>query len=261
MEHTATPLELLLAGCSARGIPLGAYRREFLSRRLVRAATLAGEVFLDRTVERLLGDPAALERFLAELSVGASAFFRDAVPFAVLEEKILPTLERVPGPVRVWSAGCAHGQEAWSVAMLLAERRGDFEVVGSDRSASFVAAAREGIYDAEELSRVTLGRVQRFFCREGERYRVGDELRARVSFRVQDLAHEPPPADDFHLALCRNVLIYLSPASKGLVFANLARALRPGGHLVLGQAESLPAQVGAFEAVIPYARIFRKEAA
>ena len=113
---------------------------------------------------------------------------------------------------------------------------------------------------AESVDGVTLGRARRFLHAEADAWRIADALRPRVTFAVGDLAFDPPPALACDLVLCRNVLIYLTTASKRLVLERLAAALRPGGHLVLGLAESLPPDMG-FAVVDAAARIYRKEGA
>jgi two-component system CheB/CheR fusion protein len=238
-------LHRLTEGLVAQGVDLSSWRPAFLLRRLQRSALLSGDVFLDRHVERLLGSDDALGTFLSDLSIGVSAFFRDPLPFAALEEMVVRDLAREPAaPPRVLSVGCARGQEAWSVAMLLAERFPRFGVVGLDRHPGLLTEANEGTYNAAELESVTVGRLKRFFIADGEQYGVNWELRPSVSFEEFDFGGgelppwvEPASTD---LVLCRNVFIYLQREMRGRLLDAIARALRPRGALMLGPADEMP---------------------
>ena len=238
-------LHRLTEGLVAHGVDLSPWRPDFLLRRLQRSALLSGDVFLDRHVERLLGSEDALGSFLRDLSIGVSSFFRDPLPFAALEELVIRDLAReAAAPPRVLSLGCARGQEAWSAAMLLAERCSRFSVIGVDRHSGLLAEAAEGTYSAAELENVSFGRLKRFLIAEGEQYGMSWELRPFVSFEEYDFGDgDLPPwvePESFDLVLCRNVFIYLRREVRGKLLDGIAGALRSRGALLLGPADEMP---------------------
>ena len=239
-----SPLERLADGLRPRGVDVGLWREEFLLRRLRRGALLSGDVFLDRHVERLLEAPESLDRFLEDLSIGVSAFFRDPLPFAWLQTQVVPELCRRTRSPRAVSIGCATGQEAWSLAMLLAERTDSFDLLGVDRSLALLTTAREGRYADADVAGVTLQRLDRWFVHRGEHYEVAAPLRPFVRFEHHDAAAGTLPSEvlpgSVDLLLCRNVLIYLSERSRSALLEAMVKALAPGGYLVVGDAEKVP---------------------
>lgn len=251
----------LRIGLASYGVDLGTWRPEFIMRRLRRAALLSGDVFVDRHVERLIGDARAAESFLDDLSIGVSEFFRDPLSFAFLEELTIPELCRAEAPPRALSLGCARGQEAWSVAMLLAERREDFEVLGLDRHAPFIEAARRGVYERPDLERVSFGRMHRWFEPGNGSWTITPSLQSNVRFAVKDLA-EAALADavaprSVQLVLCRNVFIYFSRRARERLVEAISQIVSPGGFLVLGSADVMP-ETGDFEQVSTRGRVFRR---
>lgn len=237
-------LHRLTEGLVAHGVDLSPWRPEFLLRRLQRSALLSGDVFLDRHVERLLGSEDALGSFLRDLSIGVSSFFRDPLPFAALEELVIRDLVReATAPPKVVSLGCARGQEAWSVSMLLAERCPRFGVIGLDRHPALLAEATEAIYPPAELESVSFGRLKRFFVAEGDHFGISWELRPFVSFEEYDFGDGQMPGwlepESIDLVLCRNVFIYLRREARSRLLDGIARALRPRGALMLGTADEM----------------------
>jgi chemotaxis protein methyltransferase CheR len=195
---------------------------------------------------RARGDE-ALERSVVEsLTTHESSFFRDGRPFEHLA-RLLPRLAaaRPPGqPIRIWSAACSTGQEAYSVAMLAEESRPALgsrrvEILGTDVSAEIVARARDGLYTQFEVQRgLPVRLLVRHFVQEGTRWRISDALRAAVRFEEGNLLGTPPPGR-FDVIFCRNVLIYFDAPTKTRVLDTLARLLVPDGVLYLGGAETV----------------------
>lgn len=262
--QSVSAIQRLTTGLAEHGVDLTPWQPSFLLRRLQRAAMLSGDVFLDRHVERLLAEPACRAEFLRELSIGVSEFFRDALPFASLEEELLPELARLTHFPRALSIGCAQGQEAWSLAILLAERFEHFHVLAVDRHPGLIDRALHARYSRDELSRVSLGRVERWFVpEENGSFHVHPDLSTHVRFELQELsdgslpAHLEPGA--VHLVLCRNVFIYLSAHARSALLDSVAAALCKGGFLMLGAADQLPPHP-AFSAVEGRPGFFRREA-
>jgi chemotaxis protein methyltransferase CheR len=199
----------------------------------------------------------ALERAVVEaLTIHESSFFRDGRPFEHLRG-LLPKLaaERPAGErVRIWSAACSTGQEAYSVAMLAAEAFGPaaptrVEIIGSDISGEVVARAREGAFTQFEVQRgLPIRALVTHFVQDGARWRVRPELRAMLRFEERNLLTDCGALGRFDAIFCRNVLIYFDPPTKTRVLDMLAGLLAPGGVLYLGAAETV---IGLTERLVP----------
>ncbi|HEX6834974.1 MAG TPA: protein-glutamate O-methyltransferase CheR [Polyangia bacterium] len=187
-------------------------------------------------VTRAAADAAELDRLIELLRVGETRFFRHRAQLAALAERVLPTLR---SPVAAWSAGCASGEEAWTLAMLLAERGVGFDVWATDLSAAALARARQGRYAAARVEAdVPPALRARYFRRIGDDDVINDRLRAHVRFDAHNLL-AATGGRELDLILCRNVLIYFDEARRAEVVARLVRALKPGGWLVVGYSEAL----------------------
>ena len=222
------------------GLDLCQYRPHQIERRL--DALLARYQVPDWTayLELLRGDPARREEFVEWVTIGVSEFFRNPDRFEELRRQHLPALMEAAGPqgLRVWSAGCADGPEAYSVAILIEELDpgGLHHVLGTDIDRQGLRAAEAGLYGEEALRQVDAATRQRFFRQRGDSWEVVPAVRSRVTFRYHDLL-SPVYPQGFHLVLCRNVLIYFEEATKRAVLARLAGALVAGGLLFLGATE------------------------
>ena len=198
------------------------------------AADRGGTV--DDLVAQLDTDPAALQSLLDCLTVQETQFFRDPTQFDAFADHVLPTLA---DPVRLWSAGCSNGQEAYSMAMLLEERGRPGGVVATDISSRALARAAAGVYEARELRGLSPARRARHLVASGGRWRIADAVRSRVTVARQNLAEQPPPAQAGPVVFCRNVLIYFRPEVLLALLDRLHRWLPPDGWLFLGYSESL----------------------
>ena len=201
------------------------------------------------------GDENEFDHLLDRLTNPETYFFREPEQLAAFTEDLLPEWEESPspGPLRIWSAGCASGEEPFTIAMLLEEKgffsRHSVEIVGSDISVASLARARAGIFRENAFRQTSAERRARFFEEEAPgRFRVRDEIRNRVSFGRVNLIEPARLAalPRFHVVFCRNVLIYLDDPSKRSVVASLYERLMPEGHLFLGRVESLVAFSTAF---------------
>ena len=165
--------------------------------------------------------------------------------------------------VRVWVSGCATGEEAYSFAILLLEEaarhpiRPTLQVFGSDLDSRALAAAREGRFPAAIEADVSEERLHRFFSREGDHYRVRQEVRDIVLFALHDLLKDPP-FSRVDLVSCRNVLIYLDRDLQEQVCSTLHHALNPGGYLFLGASESAESLPSLFTPTDKKHRQFRR---
>jgi len=183
---------------------------------------------------------------MKELLVSVTNFFRDPEAFALLEQRVIPSVfenKKASDQVRVWVAGCATGEEAYSVAILLAERatgvldQPSVQVFATDLDERAIAHAREGFYTDAEVVDVSEERLSRFFQRETSGYRVRRELREMILFAHHNLIKDPP-FSHLDLITCRNLLIYLNRTIQDRVVETFHFALRPGAFLFLGTSES-----------------------
>jgi chemotaxis protein methyltransferase CheR len=204
----------------------------------------------------LAADPGAFQRLLDCVTVQESGFFRHPEQFAVLAHEVLPALA---GPVVVWSAGCANGQEAYSLAMeLAASGRPDWQVLASDISAAAVARARAGRYTTAELAGIPPVH-RRWLHPAGDLWEVDPALRARVRVEQANLTGGfPADPGRCQVVFCRNVLIYLSRAVAESFLLRLAGWLAPDGLVFLGYSETvLPPTRGLHPDVVGGAHVLR----
>lgn len=233
----------------------------------LRRALARGDADPELAARRALTDARVRSGLLDHVTLQESSFFRDPPVWTALAQDLLPAAIGAGqgGPLVIWSAGCANGQEAWSLAMLLHELGAPrFEVVASDLSAAAVARTVAGDYDERELRGLSAQRRDRFMVQRGGRWHVADALRASVRVVHQNVATDPPPVADgtCALVLCRYLLIYLAPGAARELLARFDRALGPDGRLVVGAAESLWHLTERFTAVgVPQAVTYRRRRA
>lgn len=199
---------------------------------------------------------------LERITIKVSRFYRNRAAFELIRTRLLPALASRGERLRVWSAGCGRGEEAWSLAMLLEDARLEGTVHASDVDPAALAAARTGLYPAPAAEELPAALRERYLrpASEGRRaaYRVADELRTRVRFAQEDLAAPPARGRRFDLVCCRNVLIYWQPAMQARMLAALVEACVPDGYLCLGEAEWPHGPAAErLEAVDDSRRIFR----
>ena len=198
--------------------------------------------------------PHEAEQLFREMLINVTRFFRDRDAFEALETKVIPLLPDGNGstdPIRVWVAGCATGEEAYSVAILLREgliRSGSqrqIQVFATDLDDRAVAVARAGLYPASIATDMTSERLNACFSREDGSYRIAKAIRDVCLFSTHDLVKDPP-FSRLDLVCCRNLLIYFEQPLQQRVIATFHYALRPGGHLFLGSSESVSSQAHLF---------------
>ena len=223
------------------------YRRPTLLRRIERRMIINSVENLSAYAKCLRDRPEEAQALLKDLLISVTNFFRDPKPYSYLEDHLLPKLfaeKNADDEVRLWCVGCATGEEAYSLAMLCAEKTlgindsPKVQVFASDIDEKSIAIAREGLYSLNDAADVSPERLKRFFSKEGDNFRVKRELREMVLFAHQNVIKDPPFS---HLSLvsCRNLLIYLNQSAKERVMDIFHFALDPGGYLFLGTSESV----------------------
>jgi two-component system CheB/CheR fusion protein len=216
--------------------------------------------------ERLDADPAEHARLVAAVPVQRTEFFRDPECWARLAAGTVPSVlagKRPGEPVRAWSAGCATGEEAYTLAMVLAEAAGPaalaagrVTVFATDVSEPAVARARAGRYPAARLAAVPPALRERYFQTDGDRLTARPELRRAVAFARHDLLRDPP-FGRLDLVACRNTLIYFTPPAKARVLAGFHLALAPDGRLFTGRAEHVPVWTDLFRTDCGHTHVYR----
>lgn len=266
-EKSGAELEGLLQDLKVgRGFDFTGYKRASLMRRIRRRMAEVGvESFADYR-DRLEEDGGEFTRLFNTILINVTDFFRDPEPWAYLRTAIIPRLVGAKDsrePIRVWSAGCAGGQEAYTLAMLLAEELGmerfleRVKIFATDVDEAALSDARQGRYPTDRVSSVPEALRDRYFEAEDGGYTVGEELRGAVLFVRHDLIQEEPICQ-IDLLACRNTLIYFSAETQSRILSRLHRALADSGVLFLGSAEMLLMHGHLFAPVDLRQRIFAK---
>lgn len=232
----------------ASGIVLSADKRSMIEARLTKRIQTLGLDDFDAYCEFLRNDVAGLERQLAIdlLTTNETYFFREPEHFEQLGA--LVTTRFATRSLRLWSAACSTGEEPYSIAMVMLDRRPElsWEIFATDLSLSVVERAKRGVYGMTRLERMPPNYLKRF-CLRGkgdyaDKLRVADEVRRKVTFGSYNLAYDQREIGTFDIIFLRNVLIYFSDETKQRVLERVLRRLRPGGVLFVGHAEPLAEQ-------------------
>ncbi len=242
----------------ASGIELGPGKQYLVSSRLGRLLDEHGLDGFSALTRRLQdgADNTLRQQVVDAMTTNETMWFRDTYPFEMLKHELLPELGAGSGPLRIWSAACSSGQEAYSISMVVSEfnvnrpgvLRRPVEIVGTDISPSMLQIARSACYEELAVRRgLSAERLQRFFRQRGGCWEVVPEVRKRVRFTELNLLSSYVLLGRFDIVFCRNVLIYFSPDVKRDILRRIAQALNPGGYLFLGGSESPSGYTDAFE--------------
>jgi two-component system, chemotaxis family, CheB/CheR fusion protein len=244
------------------------YKRSTVLRRIARRMQVTRADDLKEYYDVMRDSPDEAQALLGDLLISVTTFFRDSAAFEIVARDVIPEFFRDRSPdeiFRVWVSGCATGEEAYSLAILVLEEasrhqvRPQIQIFGSDLDARALASAREGRFPVAIETDVSEERLRRFFVREGDHYRVRQEVRDNVLFAVHDLLKDPP-FSHIDLISCRNVLIYLDRELQEQVYSTFQYALNPGGFLFLGASETADHPPGLFRCINRTARIYQSTA-
>jgi chemotaxis protein methyltransferase CheR len=265
-----------------RNIDLGEYRRGMLQRRITARMCRLRCDDPDEYLERLRSDTSECDQLIDAIAINVSSFFRDSMVWEIIGQTLLPDIiqrkqDSGSNEIRVWSAGCAAGEEAFSMAILIhqallrnkaaekfapvrqskrkripgkrpqSDEIGDWRlhIFGTDIDNNALEGAANGVYDRSRLEETKLGILDEYFTPQGQQYQIRPDIKQWVSFSRDDLTSPDrfAPRDSvfgtFDLVLCRNVLIYFSANLQNKVLDKLSKSLDSGGYLVLGKSESL----------------------
>lgn len=259
-------LRRILAFLRARtGHDFSQYKRPTIMRRLARRMQLNRQDHIEEYAAFLRENAEEIPALFADLLISVTTFFRDQSAFESLAERVVPRFfdeDRDGDPIRIWVTGCATGEEAYSIAILLLEEaarrdfRPEIQIFATDLDAGALAAAREGRFPTAIEADVSEDRLRRFFSREGDHYRVRKEIRDLVVFAPHSMLKDPP-FSRLDMVSCRNLLIYLERDLQNQLLNTLRYALKPDSFLFLGSAETADSAQGLFRAIDREHRIYQ----
>lgn len=244
---------------------LSGYKALSIKRRIAARIRAVGMNATTPYLALLADNPEEQQQLLTALSIHVSHFFRNPSTYEVLEKKVLPELllrsRDTHSKLRIWSIGCAYGEEPYSLALLLQkflQAEDQLSIIGTDLSAVALQRAKRGLYDDSRLAEVPAKLLRDYFVPQDKQYQLVDEIKQTVQFFRHDILSDQPfyRAD---LILCRNVLIYFSREQQQRILMILAAALPPGGYLVLGRAETLvTSSRDLYRCINPAERIYQR---
>ncbi len=254
-----------------RAVDFTVYRQTTIGRRLETRLMRTGIPDYASYLEYLKGNPGEFDALMDALTIKVSHFFRNPFVFEALSLFVLPEImeNNREDVIRIWSAGCAKGEEAYSAAILIKELiskevlRQEALILGTDIDRGALEDARNAVYKPESLLEVKKGLLDRYFAVENAFYRLNEEIKTMVAFVCHDISTLTAPKEgifmDYHLILCRNVLIYFDRNLCTKVLEYLSNMLQKGGFLILGEAESLlSGAADRFQEVIPKSKVFKR---
>jgi two-component system, chemotaxis family, CheB/CheR fusion protein len=250
------------------GIDFRQYKTPTIIRRLSRLMATAGCNTLKDYLRHLTSHPEAYQRLVSTFLIKVTEFFRDPALYAQLRESILPDIVQHArnnrAELRLWSAGCATGEEAYSLAIALAELLGNdvetlpIRIFATDLDADAIAFARRGIYPASALKELSPSLLAKYFTRIDDAFQIKKSIRNLTVYGEYDLGQRAPfPRID--LVMCRNVLIYFTKELQQRTLQLFAFSLRPGGYLILGKSETTSPLPQYFSTVQPALKIFQRQ--
>ena len=250
-DLSSVELEVIRKGLlSATGFDIGNYKPGQMLRLLSTIMARAGVETFQEYLALLKKEPQRVEDFKHFITINVSEFFRDKSLFDYLDQSIFPLLIEKFKSLKIWSAGCASGEEPYSVSILLEERLRqkffDYEILATDIDEEALEKGKIGVFPAKALKNVSPVLKESYFDvieaprrEQGQsEFKVQEKLKKRITFQKQDLLL-PLETQKFHLVLCRNVVIYFTETAKNQMYSNLAQTLLPGGVLFTGATENL----------------------
>ena len=267
VENVLKKIFILLR--SQTGHDFSHYKPSTIQRRIERRMALQQIETLDSYVRYLQQTPTEVKALFRDLLIGVTSFFRDPDTFRELEEKVIPKIfagKPAGGVIRVWSPGCATGEEAYSIAILLQERLEDLkqsykvQVFATDIDNQAIATARSGFYPASIASDISPERLSRFFSSEsdGSAYRINKGIRDLLIFSEQDVIKDPP-FSKLDLISCRNLMIYMDGDLQKKLIPLFHYALNPGSFLFLGTSETVGEFADLFSTLERKSKIYQRK--
>ncbi len=207
---------------------------------------------------RLKKDDALLNRFRDHITINTSEFFRDIKVYETLKNKVIPDIAMKKNALKIWSAGCSIGAEAYSLAILMEEAKiTRFRIDATDFDKRILLKAKEGKYAANLLKNLPPVFLPKYFDLQGDKYAVKTQLKKNIHFREHNLLKDIYPKD-YDLILCRNVFIYFKKETQDQLLEKFSKSLKKGGYFVLGASEFI-SQIEKFSLIKKALSVYRKE--
>ncbi len=245
------------------GLNCDGYRDEYLKRRFEIRLRATGASTYGKYLLYLKKKPEEIKNLLNDLTVNYTMFFRDNDVYTYLGKNLLPKILTSTN-VCIWSAGCATGEEPYSLAILIHKVLGQalvnrkVTIFASDIDKDALSKAAKGVYEKKQLSTLSDSLLNQFFTQEGDAFKVKDSLKQMICFEQLDLMNLPPH-QNLDLVLCRNVMIYFSREGQQHVHMNFYNALKSGGYFITGKTEILTGEPSRkFVSVDFGARVYQK---
>lgn len=222
-------------------INLGSYKEKQMKRRIDTLIAKHKIVGYDKYVQALKTDKVLFEEFVSYITINVSEFYRNPDQWKILDEKIIPELiGRFGKNLKIWSAACSTGDEPYSLVMALSRYipLNQIKILATDLDKQVIAKAKMGLYTEKSIASVPADLKKKFFTQVGPSFKISDEVKARVEFKQHNLLKDTYPSD-YHLIVCRNVLIYFTEEAKDEVFLKFNKALARGGILFIGSTEQI----------------------
>lgn len=221
-------------------IDLKSYKRPQMERRINSFMRTVNAGDYKTFIDILTSNHEVYRKFLDHITINVSEFFRNANHWEIMEKQVIPALSKDNKKLKIWSAGCSTGEEAYSLAMMCNEKHIDLadHILATDIDKEVLEKASLGIYSAKAVQSLPPFYLEKYFLPEGNFYRVKDNLKKIVRFQQQDLLKDNF-GRTFDLILCRNVVIYFTEESKQRLYRKFCDALRPGGVLFIGSTEQI----------------------
>lgn len=223
------------------GKDLKQFKKPFLGRRISARMRSVGVASGSEYAKILTSDASEAILLFKSFSINVTEFYRDLFVWQLISEKIIPEIAKKPTALRIWSAGCASGEEPYSLAVLFREAlgpRAKFSIIATDISSEAIARAKKGHYVSQNIKNLSPDLVSKYFVSSGkDSFTVSDSIKEFVTFEQGDILSYP--VDNADLITCRNVLIYYDKSAQELVFKRFHKSLKNDGYLVIGQDETM----------------------
>lgn len=222
-------------------IDLNSYKERQMKRRIDSLIAKHGIKGYEDYVQVLKTDKARFEEFVNYLTINVSEFYRNPDQWQVMDKEIIPELINKYGKnLKIWSSACSTGDEPYSLVMALSRHipLNQIKITATDIDKQVIAKAKVGLYNEKSIAAVPEDLKKKYFTKVGLSYQISDEIKSRVEFREHNLLENNYPKD-FHMIVCRNVLIYFTEEAKDEVFRKFYQSLVPGGVLFIGSTEQI----------------------
>lgn len=222
-------------------IDLNSYKEKQMKRRIDTLISKHKITGYDKYVQALKDDKAMFEEFVNYITINVSEFYRNPDQWKILDETIIPELISKFGKnLKIWSAACSTGDEPYSLVMALSRHipLNQIKIYATDLDKQVIAKAKVGLYNEKSIASVPEDFKKKYFTQVGPSYKISDEIKARVEFKEHNLLKDAYPTD-YHMIVCRNVLIYFTEEAKDEIFRKYSKSLAKGGILFIGSTEQI----------------------